>query len=184
MQSPVVSGAPARPAGIGDIRLPADGRPRRMRARLLAAALGVLLPLAASAGEKRTIGAVEEVILLPWGIRLSARVDTGARASSLDARQIRVAGREVEVNLAPGQGGEKIRLPILRWRTVKTSEGKSLRPVVRLEVCLGLERMAAEVNVSDRSDLEHPFLIGRDLLRGRFVVDVDRRWSLPPQCPQ
>lgn len=154
-----------------------------MKGSLLAASLAALLPLAASAAEKRVIGGVEEVILLPWGVRLPARIDTGAAGSSLDAREVRVAGKEVELRLAPEYDGRPMRFPILRWRTIKTPEGKGRRPVVRLEVCLGPERIVTEVNVNDRSDLEHPFLAGRNLLAGRFVVDVDRSRVLLPQCP-
>jgi hypothetical protein len=44
----------------------------------------------AEAGEKLSVGLVEEVVLLPWGVRLPARVDTGAAMTSLDARNIEV----------------------------------------------------------------------------------------------
>ena len=42
------------------------------------------------AGEKITIGDVEDVVLMPWGVRLPARIDTGAATSSLDARDLKV----------------------------------------------------------------------------------------------
>ena len=40
--------------------------------------------------EKITIGELEEVSLLKWGVKYSARIDTGATSSSLDARKIRI----------------------------------------------------------------------------------------------
>ena len=154
-----------------------------MRLSIVLATLAALWAAPAAGETKITIGAVEEVILLPWGIRLPARIDTGATTSSIHTREVVVIGKEVELRLAPDHGWEKIRLPIVRWKTIKTSEGKDLRPVVRLEICLSAHRFSAEVNVNDRSEMKHPFLIGRDLLRGRFVVDVERQRLLPPRCP-
>jgi hypothetical protein len=42
----------------------------------------------AFAEDKITIGGIEEVILLPWGITVKARIDTGATLSSLDVCEI------------------------------------------------------------------------------------------------
>jgi len=39
------------------------------------------------ASEKVVIGEVEKVTLLPWGVTLSARIDTGACLSSIDVRE-------------------------------------------------------------------------------------------------
>ena len=59
-----------------------------------------LLPIGeASAGEKMTIGEVEEVVLMPWGVRLPARIDTGAATSSLDARELIVKDKMAEFRL-------------------------------------------------------------------------------------
>jgi len=44
----------------------------------------------AGSKEKITIGAMEEVILLPWGVKLPARIDTGASTTSLDARELKI----------------------------------------------------------------------------------------------
>ncbi len=138
----------------------------------------------AEAFEKTPLGQVEEVILLPWKVRLTARVDTGAATSSLDAREVRDLGNnEVEILLSPQHGGLTLRLPVFRWRKYKTAQGTGRRPVVLMEVCLGSKRIQAEVNIADRSDLEFPFLVGRNLLRNHFVVDVDRWRSAPPSCP-
>lgn len=37
----------------------------------------------ADAEEKIAIGLLEDMILLPWGVKLPARIDTGAATSSL-----------------------------------------------------------------------------------------------------
>ncbi len=65
------------------------------------------------AGEKITVGLVEEVILLPWGVKLPARIDTGAAVSSLDARDIVIKGNTVDFRLPEKYGGLQISLPVV-----------------------------------------------------------------------
>jgi len=139
-------------------------------------------PLIALAEKKETVGAIEEAILLPWNIKILARVDTGAAASSLDARDIAVKGKFVEFKLRDTGEGRLLRLPLVRWRKIRTSEGEARRPVVRLELCLGSQIVVTEVNLNDRSAMEYPFLIGRRLLSGRYIVDVSRQRMIPPKC--
>jgi hypothetical protein len=40
-----------------------------------------------------------------------------------------------------------------------------------------------QFTLNDRSRLPYRMLIGRNLLAGRFVVDVDRSLTVRPQCP-
>jgi hypothetical protein len=136
-----------------------------------------------SAEEKVTIGGVEDVILLPWGVKLPARIDTGAAKSSLDARELKVQEDRVEFKLPRGYGGLKLRLPIVEWRHVRTPEGLERRPVVELEICLGSKRFRTLVNLTDRSMVKYPLILGRNFLKENFVVDVKRRRTAKPICP-
>ncbi len=136
----------------------------------------------AVAAAKETVGAVEEIVVLPWNIKLIARIDTGAATSSLDARDIRVKDETVEFKLFEPGGAQAVKLPILRWRTVRTSEGRERRPVVRLQLCIGTQLVSTALNLNDRSKMEYSLLIGRNALAGRFVVDVSHRKMLPPNC--
>jgi len=138
--------------------------------------------LRAAGAEKVTIGAVEEVVVLPWNIKLLARIDTGAATSSIDARDIRIKDNTVEFKLFEPGGGQAIILPILRWRTVRTSEGQARRPVVSMQLCIGARLVSTALNLNDRSKMEYSLLIGRNALAGRFVVDVGHRKMLPPNC--
>ncbi|MFB3144112.1 MAG: ATP-dependent zinc protease [Candidatus Methylomirabilales bacterium] len=150
-------------------------------------AIAALLPLTvgtADAGEKLTIGAVEDVILLPWKVTLPARIDTGATRSSLDARDLTVRDNEVVFTLPDAYGGLELRLPIIEWRVVRSAVGKERRPVVEIELCLGPKRFRTQVNLSDRSRVQYPFLVGRLALQGRFLVDVSQSKVFPPSCPE
>jgi hypothetical protein len=44
---------------------------------LLAVSIMGVTPLAAGAPDKPVIGGIEDIILLPWDIKLAARIDTG-----------------------------------------------------------------------------------------------------------
>jgi hypothetical protein len=136
----------------------------------------------AIAEEKVTIGTVEDVILLPWNIKLPARIDTGAAKSSLDAQEIRVHEDRVEFKLPRKYGGLRLRLPIIEWRHVRTPDGLERRPVVELEICLGSNRIRTLVNLADRSMVKYPLILGRSFLKENFVVDVKQRRTLKPNC--
>lgn len=141
--------------------------------------------LRAQAAEKITIGEVEEVLLLPWGLRLLARIDTGAATSSLGARELQVRDNIAEFRLRGEYGGSRLRMPIEEWRFIRTPEGKELRPVIKVRLCLGPKEILAEVTLNDRSRMSYPFLIGRNVLRsGSFVVDVSLAKTSRPNCPE
>ncbi len=132
---------------------------------------------------KVTIGTVEDVILLPWRVKLPARIDTGAAKSSLDARDLRVHENRVEFKLPREYGGLHLRLPIIEWRHVRTPEGLERRPIVEMEICLGSNRIRTLVNLADRSMVKYPLILGRSFLKENFVVDVKRRRTSKPNCP-
>lgn len=133
--------------------------------------------------EKVTIGPVEEIILLPWRVRLLARVDTGADTSSIDAQKLKIESNMAQFTLREEYGGTVIKLPIVDWRPFLSSESHELRPVVEMEICLGPKRLRTQVSLNDRSRVAYPFLIGRKVLKqGRFVVDVSQNKRLLPAC--
>ncbi len=137
----------------------------------------------ASAEEKVTIGTVEDIILLPWKVKLPARIDTGAAKSSLDARELKVHDDRVEFKLPRKYGGLHLRLPIVEWRHVRTPDGLERRPIVELEICLGSKRIRTLVNLADRSMVKYPLILGRNFLKEDFVVDVKRRRTAKLNCP-
>ena len=136
------------------------------------------------AGEKIGVGLVEEVILLPWGVRMPARIDTGAGVSSLDARDLSVEGDIAVFKLPDKYDGVQIRLPVLKWRVIRSAMGQKRRPVVEIELCLGSKHIRTEVNLMDRSGLNYPMLIGRNVLKKNFVVDCMKSYCAPPACPE
>jgi hypothetical protein len=158
---------------------------RIMIEAVLCSALFVIVPVGipAATNERIEIGTEENVVLLPWGVTLPARIDTGAAVSSLDARNLVIKGETAEFSLSEKYGGRRIRLPIVRWMTVRSAETKEDRPVVMVELCIGSKRILTQANLNDRSRVKHPLLIGRNTLLHHFSVACDMPYCTTPSCP-
>jgi hypothetical protein len=143
-----------------------------------------LTPWVVGADSRITLSRAEEVILLPWNIRLLARIDTGATVTSLDARQLKIDGNEAEFRLPEEYGGALLRLPIAGWRHVRSSKGREERPVVEIDLCVASKKIRVKANLNDRSMVKYPIILGRNALKDHFIVDVNKRSkSIPPSCP-
>jgi len=134
--------------------------------------------------ERVTIGLVEDVILLPWGVRIPARIDTGAATSSLDARELTIKENMAEFKLPQKYGGLQLHLPIVDWKTIRSAEAWDRRPVIEIHLCVGPKHLRARVNLNDRSQVKYPLILGRNVLHKNFVVDCMKSHCAPPVCPE
>ena len=151
---------------------------------LVLTALFLLVAEKGNAGEKITVGEVEEVILLPWRVKLPARIDTGAATSSLDARDLKVKDKMAEFKLPKKIGGLSLRLPVIGWQDIRGADFTEQRPVVEVTLCMGPRLIRTEVTLNDRSSVRYPLIIGRNVLKDNFVVDCMQSNCLPPSCPE
>jgi hypothetical protein len=149
---------------------------------LVLIALFLLIAGEGNAGEKITIGEVEDVLLMPWGVRLPTRIDTGAATSSLDARDLKVKDNMAEFKLPKKFGNLRIHLPVIGWQDIRSADFKEKRPVVEITICMGPKVLHAEVNLNDRSTVKYPLILGRNVLKDNFVVDCGKSHCLPPSC--
>ncbi|MED5524432.1 ATP-dependent zinc protease [Gallaecimonas pentaromativorans] len=141
--------------------------------------------------DKLVVGALEKVRLHPSDVVLTARIDTGATSASLDARDIQKFERDgadwVRFKVPTDDKGSdymEVERKVLRWVRIiqSSSEDGERRPVVEFKFDIGPISQKAEFNLSDRSHLEFPVLIGRNILKDVMVVDVGKEYSLklPP----
>ncbi|MBI4495823.1 MAG: ATP-dependent zinc protease [Deltaproteobacteria bacterium] len=114
-------------------------------------------------------------------MKLPARIDTGSDVCSLDARELKIDKEWAEFKLPEAYGGLRLRLPVIRWRVVRSANSHKKRPVVEVKLLLGPRQLRAEVNLEDRSKVKYPMLIGRNVLRQGFVVDPSKANIAPPQ---
>jgi len=151
---------------------------------LVLIALFLLVAGKGNAGEMLTIGEVEDVVLMPWGVRLPARIDTGAAKTSLDARELKVKNNMAEFKLPKKYGGMQLRLPVVEWLDIRSADFKEKRPVVEITFCLGPKLIHTLVTLNDRSTVRYPLIIGRNTLKDNFIIDCTHSHCLPPSCPE
>jgi len=140
------------------------------------------IPLHAEEKTRILIGAVEEVVLFPWGAKLPARIDTGAGMTSLDVRDLTVRNKVAQFRLPEKYGNTLISLPVVGHCNIRSADSRGRRPVVEIELCVGLKRMRVQVNLNDRSQVEYPLILGRNVLKQEFIVDCAKERLNPPKC--
>lgn len=133
---------------------------------------------------KTLLGELEYVHLDPPGLAFSARIDTGARTSSLNAIDIVEFERDgkpfVKFKMHHPQSGELIELTRRLRRHVRIKERgdkeAQRRPVVRIRVMLADINEQIDFTLENRSKFKHQVLIGRNLLSDLAIVDVSKKF--------
>ncbi len=133
---------------------------------------------------KTLIGRLEKVEFPDWGLtNLDAKIDTGAYTSSLHCHYIEPDpdGKNVKFSLLdpthPEYEKKVFIRPILDKRDIKSSNGESeLRSVVASNIVISGMQFPIELSLTDRSQMKYPVLLGRKFIRGRFLIDVSKKY--------
>ncbi len=128
------------------------------------------------------IGWREWIGLPDLGIeRIKAKVDSGARSSSLHAFDLHEFERDgeqwIRFSVHPVQRSATAvvvsEAKILDYRSVRSSSGKArVRPVITTTVSLLGTSWPVEVTLANRDRMGFRMLLGREAFRGRFLVDA------------
>jgi hypothetical protein len=112
---------------------------------------------------------------------VKAKVDTGAKSSSLHAWDIEIDEPTgvVAFNLHPLQDDESIVIAataaLVDHREVRSSNGDvELRPVIRTSALVLGQQVDIELGLTSRDEMGFRMLLGRSAVRRRFVVDPAR----------
>jgi len=134
----------------------------------------------------QTVGWREWVGLPDFGVNsIKAKVDTGARTSSLhafDIERFENGGQKmVRFTIHPEQRSKKksqrVTAPLLDKRSVRPSSGETeMRLVVEITIELMGKRRPVEFTLTRRDAMGFRMLLGRQALRGFFVVDPGRSY--------
>ena len=139
-----------------------------------------------SSGKMR-VGALETIWLPDLDLALIARIDTGAKTSSIDASNIELFERDgkrwVRFEILDPISDELVSLERRLKRTVGivqsgTQESKR-RPVVKMSVLIGDLEQIAEFSLNSGSHRSYQALIGRSILKDVMIVDVSRKNIAP-----
>lgn len=127
------------------------------------------------------IGWREWVGLPELGIRtIKAKIDSGARSSSLHAFDIEPFTRDgkpwVRFTVHPIQGNDDFvkhcEAAVLDRRQVRSSNGVASERVVILTTLEMIgQRLPIELTLANRDAMGFRMLIGREAIRGRFLID-------------
>jgi hypothetical protein len=136
--------------------------------------------------QRPPVGWREWVALPDLGVpAIKAKVDTGARSSSLHAFDIEEFQRgsttyvrfEVHPLQRSGRAAVTAEAPLVEHRVVRNPGGggrEELRPVVITDIELGGARWPIELTLTRRDAMGFRMLLGRQAVRRRFVVDPAR----------
>jgi hypothetical protein len=151
-------------------------------------AISLIFKLAGSAHAKQVVGWVEKVRIYPANILVHAKMDTGAKNSSLNASHITEFTRNGEDWVrfdVTGRSGKTITIEskVHRMAKIKRQDEKpDRRLAIVLGICLGNFYKEVEVNLVDRSDFIYQMLIGRSFMRGKLIVDPSATYTTKPIC--
>lgn len=113
--------------------------------------------------------------------RIKAKVDSGARSSSLHAFDIVHFERDgepwVKFKVHPIQRSDRRTIeaeaPVADSRMVRSSNGKAqMRTVISTRVSLLGKEWQVELTLADRNQMSFRMLLGREAFRRRFLVDA------------
>ncbi len=128
-----------------------------------------------------TLGRSDRVDLPGLGlVDIQAKIDTGAYTCSLHCLRAEIVEGSLEFVLLdeehPEFTGMKYRFKKFDQREIKNSFGEAeLRFVIKTKVKLFDQVIRAEFSLSNRGNLKFPVLLGRKILRHRFLIDVTKK---------
>jgi hypothetical protein len=130
--------------------------------------------------EKILVGRIEWIQIPELKLKFRSRVDTGAKTNSMHAVNVEEVDQRGELFIKfqsvdmEGKPIELLRKVDSTQRVSNTGGGITKRYVIKEKIKIGNIEFETLINLNDRSGMEYKFLVGRNLLLGRFLVDVAR----------
>jgi len=139
-------------------------------------------PIMSRSADRPAIGWREWIELPDLGVgAIKAKVDTGAKSSSLHAWDIETDDHTglVRFSVHPLQDDDTwviaATAPLVDHREVRSSNGEvDLRPVIRTTATIRGAQFEIELSLSRRDEMGFRMLLGRSAIKRRFVVDPGR----------
>lgn len=137
-------------------------------------------------------GWVEKVTMLPSNVVVSAKLDSGAKTSSIHAENLERFKKDgeswVRFQLVLDDADDKthridMELPVARRVKIKREEREhDRRVVVNMDFCFDGRKRTAEFSLNDRSKFIYPVLLGREFLKGIALIDPDQVFLTQANC--
>ena len=118
-----------------------------------------------------------EWVFLPLynDFKLKAKIDTGARTSSIHATNIQVYqkgdSQMVKFQIYQSESFLDIDTKLVSYKKIKSSFGQTeIRPTVHMKIQIGAEIWLTEITLAQRAKLTYPMLIGRNSLNKKHII--------------
>jgi hypothetical protein len=127
---------------------------------------------------QKTLGRYDRVDLPELGLsNIHAKIDTGAYTSSLHCHRAEVVDGRLEFILLdeehPEFTGMKFTSNDFEKKDIKNSFGEiERRFVITTSIRIFNEEIICEFSLSNRGSLKFPILLGRKIIRNRYLIDV------------
>ena len=139
--------------------------------------------------QKYHAGWIEKACIDNVDFTIPAKLDTGAKTSSINAEIIKEFERDNKAYIlyrvvTEDKKSETFESEVTRYGHIKKRKGENAmrRPYVMMNIRLGKHTIQGEVNLTDRSHFNYPLLIGRNMLAGHFTVDSQKTFLLKTGC--
>ncbi len=126
-----------------------------------------------------TIGRVDRIDIPEFGLEnIEAKIDTGANRSSIHCSNIEhkvVDGEDCIFFKIPlsSKGNDVFHSNDFFKKKIKSSSGHiENRYVIKTTVILFGKRIKTSFSLTDRTEMKYPILLGRKLLKSRYIVNV------------
>ena len=135
--------------------------------------------------EKPTIGRRESIDFPELGLYgITAKIDTGAYTTALHCHDIREENGVLYFKLLdpshPDYTEKEQKFTTYSHKEIKNSFGESeKRYIIKTIIRIGKKRIKSVISLTDRGTMRYPVLIGRKLLKNRFIVDVSLLNNIP-----
>lgn len=129
----------------------------------------------------QVLGRNDRVDLPQLGLyNIHAKVDTGAYTCCLHCSKAEVVSGQLEFTLLdeehPEFTGMKFVFKKFTQREIRNSFGEAeLRYIIKTQIKIFDRKIRAEFSLSNRGNLKFPVLLGRKILRNRFIIDVTKK---------
>lgn len=129
------------------------------------------------------IGATDIVDLpeLGW-YKVPVRVDSGATTSSIHCARVKLIKHGDDTKLCfyldvkRGAPEQSFTVSDFKETIVRNSSGKEeKRYVIKTQITIFGRKIRTEFSLANRRKMSYPILLGRKLLKGRFLIDVSQK---------
>lgn len=111
-------------------------------------------------------------------MQVEAKIDTGAYTSSLHCEKIELSyeGAKPVLLFTIETGKKTLRFEKFGRKKIKNSFGEmEERFIIKTIVHIGGKKVLGTISLSNRDNMRYPALIGRRIIKGKFVIDPKLR---------